>query len=148
MGERGIEPASVWPSCGMSSGYDQPLWRQFVSYEGQLRTAISAPPWSRGRAVWSEFATLFPATLELAVCAILFADRVVGLPLGVIAAVRRGTAFDYGLMGIVRHRRLHADLLVGADDDPRSSPSSLGWTPVSGRISDAVLRRAVVRLHD
>ena len=71
---------------------------------------------------------------------------VIGLPLGVIAAVKRGSAFDYGLMGIS---------VTGA-----SMPIfwwglmmilvfsvALGWTPVSGRISDAVLHRALVRLH-
>jgi dipeptide transport system permease protein len=85
--------------------------------------------------VWTEFATLFPATVELGVCAMLFA-LVIGLPLGVIAAVRRGTAFDYGLMGIsvtgasmpIFWWGLMVILIFSV---------ALGWTPVSGRISDA-----------
>ena len=84
--------------------------------------------------VWSEFLTLFPATIELAFCAIGFAV-LIGIPLGVVAALRRGTAFDYGLMGAS---------VTGA-----SMPIfwwglmmilvfsvGFGWTPVSGRVSD------------
>ncbi|MBV8914402.1 MAG: ABC transporter permease subunit, partial [Acetobacteraceae bacterium] len=48
--------------------------------------------------VLQEFLTLFPATVELAVAAMLVAVTV-GLPAGIIAAVRRGTATDYGVMG-------------------------------------------------
>jgi dipeptide transport system permease protein len=84
--------------------------------------------------VWHEFITLFPATLELSVCAMAFAI-LIGVPMGVLAAVRRGTATDYSLMGTA---------VTGA-----SMPIfwwglmmilvfsvSLGWTPVAGRISD------------
>ncbi len=115
-------------------GLDRPLWEQFLSYEKQVATGNLGTSSVTRESVWSEFTTLFPATVELSVCAILFAIAV-GLPLGVIAAVRRGTAFDYGLMGLS---------VTGA-----SMPIfwwglmmilvfsvSLGWTPVSGRISD------------
>jgi dipeptide transport system permease protein len=40
----------------------------------------------------------FPATVELGVCALLFAI-IIGIPLGIIAAVKRNTFFDYFLMG-------------------------------------------------
>jgi dipeptide transport system permease protein len=49
--------------------------------------------------VISEFTSLFPATVELAVCAVLFA-LVFGLPAGIIAAVRRNSIFDHGVMGV------------------------------------------------
>ena len=81
----------------------------------------------------SEFAALFPATLELSITAMIFAV-VLGLPAGVIAAVRRGSVFDHTVMSTA---------LVGY-----SMPifwwgllliivfsGWLGWTPVSGRIS-------------
>jgi len=134
VGERGIEPARL-AQLRHEFGYDQPMWKQFVDYEGQLAHGDLGVSVVTRESVWSEFATLFPATLELAACAILFA-MLVGLPLGVIAAVRRGSAFDYGLMGVS---------VTGA-----SMPIFwwglmvilvfsvfLGWTPVSGRISDA-----------
>ena len=40
---------------------------------------------------------LFPATIELAVCAILFA-LLLGIPAGIIAAVKRNSIFDHGVM--------------------------------------------------
>jgi len=132
-GERGISPDRL-ALLRHEAGLDRPLWEQFLSYEKQVATGNLGTSSVTRESVWSEFTTLFPATVELSVCAILFAIAV-GLPLGVIAAVRRGTAFDYGLMGLS---------VTGA-----SMPIfwwglmmilvfsvSLGWTPVSGRISD------------
>jgi dipeptide transport system permease protein len=46
-----------------------------------------------------EFMTLFPATIELAVCAILFA-LLLGIPAGIIAAVKRNSVFDHGVMTV------------------------------------------------
>ena len=76
---------------------------------------------------------LFPATVELGLCAIIFAI-VVGLPAGIFAAVKRRTFYDQGIMGVS---------LIGY-----SMPifwwgllliilfsNILGMTPVSGRIS-------------
>jgi dipeptide transport system permease protein len=133
-GERGVAPERL-AMLRHQAGLDRPLWLQFLSYEGHVVTGDLGTSVVTHQTVWSEFTALFPATVELSVCAILFAI-VLGLPLGVIAAVRRGTAFDYGLMGLS---------VTGA-----SMPIfwwglmmilvfsvALGWTPVSGRISDA-----------
>ncbi len=132
-GERGIDPARL-AELRHQYGLDQPLWKQFFDYESQVlhgdlgESIITRDP------VWNEFTELFPATVELAVCAMLFAIAI-GIPLGVFAATKRGSAFDYGLMGLS---------VTGA-----SMPIfwwglmmilvfsvALGWTPVSGRISD------------
>jgi dipeptide transport system permease protein len=133
VGEHGIAPERL-AELRHQFGYDQPLWKQFLDYDWQLlhgdlgKSIVTQAP------VWQEFTTFLPATLELGACAILFA-MVVGLPLGVIAAAKRGSPFDYGLMGLS---------VTGA-----SMPIfwwglmmilvfsvALGWTPVSGRISD------------
>lgn len=132
-GERGIPPARL-AMLRHEAGLDLPLWQQFLGYERHVVTGDLGISTVTHQTVWSEFATLFPATVELSVCAILFAI-VLGLPLGVIAAVKRGTAFDYGLMGLS---------VTGA-----SMPIfwwglmmilvfsvGLGWTPVSSRISE------------
>jgi dipeptide transport system permease protein len=132
-GEHGIDPARL-AELRHEYGLDQPLWRQFVSYEGQIARGDLGVSVVTRAPVWDEFTTLFPATVELSVCALLFAV-IVGVPLGVIAAVKRGSALDYGLMGIS---------VTGA-----SMPIfwwglimilifsvALGWTPVSGRMSD------------
>jgi dipeptide transport system permease protein len=49
--------------------------------------------------VLSEFAALFPATIELALCAILFA-LLIGIPAGILAAVKRNSILDHGVMGV------------------------------------------------
>ena len=49
--------------------------------------------------VLREFLTLFPATVELAFFAMVFAV-VLGLPAGIIAALKRNTVADYAVMGV------------------------------------------------
>lgn len=130
-GERGLSPER-YAQALHNFGYDQPLWRQYLTYltdllQGDFGTSIVTK-----KPVLSEFLTLFPATAELAFCAILLAIAL-GIPAGVIAASRRGTLLDQALMGTA---------LVGF-----SMPifwwgllliivfsGTLGWTPVSGRI--------------
>ena len=95
-GERGITPerhAQLLHDMGL----DQPVWKQFFDYvygilHGDFGISIvSKTP------VTTEFFTLFPATVELTFCAMLFAVGV-GIPAGVYAAVRRGKFFDQALM--------------------------------------------------
>ncbi|MCY1173760.1 nickel ABC transporter, permease subunit NikB [compost metagenome] len=76
--------------------------------------------------------TLFPATLELAFAALLFAG-VVGLLAGVIAALKRGSLFDHGVMGISLAGYSMPIFWWGLILIMFFS-GSLGWTPVSGRI--------------
>ena len=114
-------------------GYDQPVVVQYFDYlwgilHGDLGQSIVTK-----RGVAEDFFTLFPATVELSLCAIIFAVAL-GIPAGVFAAVRRGTVVDQAIMSTA---------LVGY-----SMPifwwgllliilfsGVLGWTPVSGRIS-------------
>ena len=83
--------------------------------------------------VIKEFFTLFPATIELSVCALAIAI-LVGIPVGIVAAVRRGSALDYTTMGLsVTGFSMPifwwALLLI------LTFSVYLGWTPVSGRLS-------------
>jgi len=97
-GERGISPERL-EQLRHEMGLDQPIWKQFVDYvwailHGDFGTSIvSKTP------ILHEFATLFPATLELTFCAMIFAI-VLGIPAGVIAASRRGGVYDQSLMGL------------------------------------------------
>ncbi len=133
VGERGIAPERL-AQLRAEMGYDQPMWKQFLDYERQVVSGDLGLSTVTHQPVWHEFLSLFPATIELSVCAVSFAV-LIGIPLGMIAALRRGTAFDFGLMGAS---------VTGA-----SMPIfwwglmmilvfsvSLGWTPVSGRVSD------------
>ena len=98
MGERGISPERL-AQLRHEMGLDQPIWKQFLDYviallHGDFGTSIvSKSP------VLHEFLTLFPATLELTITAMLFAI-VLGVPAGVIAASRRGGVYDQTLMGL------------------------------------------------
>ena len=132
-GEHGISPERL-AYFRHELGLDQPLWKQFVDYEVQLVHGDLGHSVVTQQSVWTEFTTFFPATLELGLCALAFAI-VVGLPLGVIAAVKRGSPLDYGLIGLsvtgasmpIFWWGLMAILIFSV---------ALGWTPVSGRIDD------------
>ena len=97
-GERGIDPVRH-EQLRKEYGLDQPILVQYGIYlsrvvQGDLgKSMITQEP------VLSEFSTLFPATIELALCAILFA-LVFGLPAGMLAAIRRNSIFDHGVMGV------------------------------------------------
>lgn len=97
-GERGVDPerhAELLAQMGL----DKPLLVQYWHYltgifQGDLGTSVVTK-----EPILSEFLTLFPATLELSICAIIIAVAI-GLPAGVIAAVRRGKPTDYTIMGL------------------------------------------------
>lgn len=97
-GERGISPERL-AELRHEMGLDQPIWKQFFDYvwallHGDFGTSIiSKSP------VLSEFLTLFPATLELSLCAMIVAIGI-GVPAGVMAATRRGGLYDQTLMGL------------------------------------------------
>jgi dipeptide transport system permease protein len=131
-GERGIDP-DRHAQLLIQFGYDKPLWEQYLVYMGNLLQGDLGKSVVTKQPVVEEFFTLFPATVELSLCAILLAVAL-GLPAGIVAGVRRGTIFDHGIMTVS---------LTGY-----SMPifwwgllliiffsGTLGWTPVSGRIS-------------
>lgn len=97
-GERGISPERL-AELRHTMGLDQPIWKQFLDYvwallHGDFGTSIiSKTP------VAQEFFTLFPATIELAFCAMVFAVAL-GIPAGIFAAVKRGSVYDQTLMGV------------------------------------------------
>ncbi|MET9709326.1 ABC transporter permease [Nocardiopsis alba] len=81
-----------------SLGLDQPFTVQYLSFlrrivQGDLGTSLQT-----GRPVLDEFFLRFPATFELAVSAMIIAVTI-GLPLGYLAARRRGTALDFAAVG-------------------------------------------------
>jgi len=133
-GERGID-AARHAMLLHEYGLDQPLMTQYGIYIGKVlqgdlgKSIITQTP------VAQEFLSLFPATVELALCAMVFA-LLVGIPAGVLAAVKRNSWLDHGLMGAsltgysmpIFWWGLLLILLFSVQ---------LGWTPVSGRIAVA-----------
>ncbi len=132
VGERGLDPARH-AALRAELGLDKPLLEQYAIYmSGVLRGDLGKSIVTK-QPVVNEFFTLFPATVELSVCAMIFAI-VFGLPAGIVAGVRRGSVFDHSVMGaaltgysmpIFWWGLLLIILFSGI----------LGWTPVSGRLS-------------
>ncbi len=132
VGERGID-AARHAMLRSEMGLDKPLLTQYFIYISNVLDGDFGKSIVTKRPVLEEFFTLFPATVELSLAAILFAVCV-GLPIGILAATRRGKATDYAVMGAaltgysmpIFWWGLLMILLFSV---------TLGWTPVSGRIS-------------
>ena len=130
-GERGISPERL-AQLRHEMGLDQPVWKQFLDYANGLlhgdfgTSIISKAP------VLHEFLTLFPATLELTLSAMIFAI-VLGIPAGVIAASRRGGVYDQTLMGLALTGYSMPIFWWGLILILLMS-NTLGLTPVSGRV--------------
>ncbi|MCL2891948.1 ABC transporter permease [Brenneria tiliae] len=75
-------------------GLDQPLYVQFSRYVGELLHGELGTSIRTGRPVLEDLRTFFPATLELAFCALLLA-LMLGVPLGVLSAVYRDRWLDH-----------------------------------------------------
>jgi len=114
-------------------GLDRPLWLQYVEYlwralHGDLGySTITHEP------VFHEFITRFPATIELSLCAMALA-LVIGLPAGIVAALKRNTVLDYSVMGASLTGYSMPIFWWGLLLILTFSVT-LGWTPVSGRIA-------------
>ncbi|MGR3625906.1 MAG: ABC transporter permease subunit [Limimaricola sp.] len=130
-GERGMTQER-YDELVVQFGFDRPILAQYWDYLTGVLQGDLGNSYVTKRPVWDGFFALFPATLELSICAMIFAVAL-GLPAGVIAAMNRGKFFD---------RTLMSTALVGY-----SMPifwwallliivfsGNLGWTPVSGRI--------------
>ena len=130
-GERGISPERL-ELLRHEMGLDQPVWKQFLDYvwgllHGDFGTSIvSKSP------IAHEFLTLFPATLELTFCAMVFAVAI-GISAGVIAASKRGSFYDQTLMGLALTGYSMPIFWWGLMLILVCSVW-LGWTPVSGRV--------------
>ncbi|MXQ13049.1 ABC transporter permease subunit [Microvirga makkahensis] len=97
-GERGIDPARH-EQLLKEYGLDKPIFVQYGIYLSRVLQGDLGKSMITQEPVLNEFKALFPATVELALCAILFA-LMIGLPAGIIAALRRNSIFDHGVMGI------------------------------------------------
>jgi len=132
VGERGIDPERH-AELLRQFGFDRSLPEQYLRFLGELLQGDLGKSIVTQQPVLSEFLTLFPATIELSLAAMIFAV-LVGLPAGIIAGVKRGSAFDHTVMTVslagysmpIFWWGLLLIILFSG---------TLGWTPVSGRIS-------------
>lgn len=98
MGERGLSP-EVHEQMKKQLGLDQPLYIQYGSYLKGIAQGDLGNSFKNNEPVMAEFLSLFPATIELATFAILFAV-IIGIPVGILAAVKRGSVFDHTVMAV------------------------------------------------
>jgi peptide/nickel transport system permease protein len=77
-------------------GLDQPLWRQYLTWMGDIITGHLGKSYRYDVPAWNLIAPMLPVTLELALLSTLFAI-VLGVPTGVLSAVRQDTGLDYAL---------------------------------------------------
>ena len=86
-------PQDVVERARLDLGLDRPLPEQFVRYVGQIARGDLGRSVMTSNPVTQDIARYFPATFELATVAIMLA-ALVGIPLGVLAAVRQGSWTD------------------------------------------------------
>ena len=130
-GERGVAPERH-AELMRQMGYDRPLWQQYLRYIGDVAQGDLGKSVVTKQPVTTEFLTLFPATLELSICAILVAVAL-GLPVGILAALRRGTFLDHSVMAVTLTGYSMPIFWWGLLLIILFS-GMLGWTPVSGRL--------------
>ena len=114
-----------------SLGLDEPLLDQYVTFLRHAVTGDLGRSFRTGQPVTTMIIERVPATAELAVAAMIVAI-VIAIPLGVIAAVWRGTAADYGAMTFALAGVSIPNFWLG----PLLAivfAVELGWLPVSGR---------------
>lgn len=124
-------PPEVIKALEAQYNLDQPLWKQYISYLGDVVQGDFGPSFKySGRTVNELIAAGIPATAELALYAMLVA-LIIGVSAGVAAAMRPNTMQDYvpmsaAMLGICMPSFLLGPLLV------LIFGIYLEWLPVSG----------------
>jgi peptide/nickel transport system permease protein len=129
LGEKAT-PAGI-ASVNARYGFDQPVWQQYLTYLGRIVHGDFGSSINTGEPVVSTFGERFPATIELSLAALVLAI-VLGIPLGYLAARRRGGWLDNlvvggSLLGVVVPVFFLAVILKYV------LAIELGWFPTSGR---------------
>lgn len=133
-GERASD--EIVASIRQQLGLDLPLYQQYLRYMGDLLQGDLGQSIRTHRPVLEDLQQFFPATLELALAAMLL-SIVVGVPLGVLSAVYNNRAIDH----------LSRTLAVAGISTPAFwlglglivlFYGHLGWLPGGGRLSQGV----------
>lgn len=124
-------PPEVMTQLNKRYHLDDPLWKQYLDYMGNLVQGDFGPSFKyASHSVTELIAAGFPATAELSLYAILFA-LVVGLSAGIYAALKHNTAGDYvpmtvAMLGICMPTFVLGPILLLVFG------IWLGWLPVAG----------------
>jgi len=131
-GERGMT-AERYQRLLHEFGLDRPLPVQYLDYVWRALHGDLGVSTITHEPVFREFIARFPATIELSLCAMALA-LLIGLPAGMLAAVKRNTVWDYSVMGASLTGYSMPIFWWGLLLILTFSVW-LGWTPVSGRIA-------------
>ena len=87
-----------WDALGERLGFNEPLWKQYLTWIGRALRGDLGISLARDRAVTDLIGGKIGATVQLAIGGWVFAI-LLGIPAGVVAAVKRGSAWDYVARG-------------------------------------------------
>ena len=77
-------------------GIDKPIWVQYVDWIRAMFSGDLGKSYRYDQPAWDVIRPLIPVTIELAVLSTLF-SILLGVPIGVISAVKQDTSLDYAL---------------------------------------------------
>lgn len=117
-------------------GFDEPIWKQFVIYVGQVARADLGNSIISNQPVASDIAWRLPATIELTFASLLFA-ALVGIPLGTMAAVWHNSPFDH-IMRVVTVGGLAIASFWFAIILQIVFSMDLGWLPLRARYPEGI----------
>lgn len=111
-------------------GIDRPIYVRYFEWLGGIFHGDLGRSWETHRPVATQIIERLPLTIELSIAAFLF-SLAIGIPLGIIAALKRKTKVDYTCMGVALFgvsipnfwQALMAILIIGV---------WLGWRPALG----------------
>ncbi len=113
-------------------GLDQPVWKQYVDYMGDVILRFDFGPTyaSRSRRVNDIFRDHLPVSFQLGLLAVLLAVGI-GVPLGILAALKQNSIWDYfgmsvAIFGVSVPNIVLGPLLI------LTFALSLKWLPVAG----------------
>jgi ABC-type dipeptide/oligopeptide/nickel transport system permease component len=75
-------------------GLNEPLWRQYLTFLGDLARGDLGNSLKTGAPVWDQIRSALPHTVQLTIAATII-GLVTGIPVGIITAVKRNQAPDY-----------------------------------------------------
>jgi ABC-type dipeptide/oligopeptide/nickel transport system permease component len=113
-------------------GFDRPLYVQFGVYVRQLVTGDLGKSLYSGRRVSQDLLERFPATLELTLAA-MFISVLIGIPLGILSALKRNSLLDHLVRGFTVSGLAIASFWLGIMLQLFAS-MWLGLTPLGSRI--------------
>ena len=108
------DPAAILYTAGGSVGLEEykhfrekwglvlPIWKQYTQFITNLLQGDMGTSLVTKTPIFQELKSYFPATIELSVVAFIFAC-IMGLPLGVISALRRNSWVDHTIRAVSFH---------------------------------------------